>query len=168
MPSADAVVREVAFLTSTGDGLPALLTDDGGPWDVVAAYWPRTPAIRQTSLYLLRNTLTGTRLSNQRRIETHEFQGKLRWPIGATTVAATIAESEQAAFDSAISLLMKRIYGYVGDHTHGGRFLSVAEAPDPGRVTVRFDDPSQMATQGPSALLSATITYTADDRDFTV
>ena len=162
MSSADAVAREIVFLTASGDGLPALLTAAGGPFDVIQAYWPRTPATRQTGLYLMRTTLVGVRWANQRRIETHNFVGKLRWPIGATTTTVGIWEAEQAAFDAAVALLVQRIYAYLGDHTHGGAFLSVAEAPEPGRVSVHFDDPEHTTTQTP-ALLSATITYSADD-----
>lgn len=165
--NADAVTREAAFLSTSGDGLPALLRSAGGPWDIVAGYWPRTPATRQTGIYLMRATLVGARFSNQRRIETHDFRGKLRWPIGATTTSVGIWENEQAAFDAAIQLLTQRIYGYLGDHTHGNRFLSVAEAPEPGRVTVHFDDPEHTTAQSP-ALLSATISYSADDPDFTI
>lgn len=162
MSSADAVAREVAFLTNTGDGLPALQTSNGGPWDVVQAYWPRTPATRQTGVYLLRSAITGVRWANQRRIETFEFRGRLWWPIGASTTSIGIWETEQAAFDAAIALLTQRIYAYLGDHTHGGRFLSVAEAPEPGRVSVRFDDPETGMAQTASTL-TATITYSADD-----
>lgn len=165
--SSDAVAREVAFLTTTGDGLPSLLKSAGGPWDVVQAYWPRTPATRQTGIYLLRASLTGTRWANQRRIETHDFRGKLRWPIGSTTTSTGIWEVEQAAFDSAIQVLVQRIYGYLYDHTHGARFLSVAEAPEPGRVAVHFEDPEHTASQSP-AMLAATISYSADDNEIII
>lgn len=167
MSSADAVAREVAFLTASGDGLPALLTSAGGPWDVIQGYWPRTPATRQTGVYLLRSRTRGARRSNQRRIETYEFRGRLWWPIGATTTSVDIWETEQAAFDAAIALLTQRIYAYLGDHTHGGSFLSVAEAPSPGQVAVNFDDPVTSMAQTP-ALLSATITYSADDFELIV
>lgn len=163
-PSADAVDREAAWLSTSGDGLPALLKAQGGPWDVVQPYWPRTPLTRQTGIYLTRGGFTGVRFANHRRIETNDYRGKLRWPIGATTTALNLWESEQRAFDAAIALLVTRIYGFNGDHTHGGRFLSVAEAPEPGRVAVHFDDPEH--TMG-NNILSAIITYSADDRDFT-
>jgi hypothetical protein len=38
MSTADAVARELAWLTAVDD-LPSLLTGDGGPWDVIQAYW---------------------------------------------------------------------------------------------------------------------------------
>lgn len=166
MFTADVVDREAAYLATSGDGLPALLRTDGGPWDVVAAYWPRTPVTRQSGIYLTRATINATRFANQRRIESYDFRGKLRWPIGATTVGINLWEDEQRAFDAAIELLITRIYGFLGDHTHGGRFLSVAEAPEPGRIVVHFDDPEHLVTLGTN-VLSATITYAADDRDFT-
>jgi hypothetical protein len=165
--SADAVAREVAFLTASGDGLPALLKSDGGPWSVVQAYWPRTPLARQSGVYLMRSSLLGVRWANQRRIETHDFRGKLCWPIGSTTTSVGIWEVEQAAFDSAIALLTQRIYGYMFDHTHGARFLSVAEAPEPGRVLVHFDDPEHSNSQSP-AMLTATISYSADDNEIII
>lgn len=165
--SADAVAREIAFLTASGDGLPALLKSAGGPWDIVQAYWPRTPLARQSGVYLMRGSIMGYRWANQRRIETHEFRGKLRWPIGSTTTSVGIWEAEQAAFDSAIQMLTQRIYGYMFDHTHGNRFLSVAEAPEPGRVTVHYEDPEHSASQNP-AMLAATISYSADDNEIII
>lgn len=162
MSSADAVAREVAWLTTSGDGLPALLTSAGGPWDIVQAYVSRTPPTRQTAIYLLRSATVGVRRSNQRRIETYDFRGKMWWPIGATTSGSNLWEVEQAALDAAVALLVQRVYGFLGDHTHGGRFLSAAETPDPARVMVHYDDPEATANQSP-AILSATITYTVDD-----
>jgi hypothetical protein len=160
--SADAVAREAVWLTTSGDGLPTLLTTAGGPWDIVQGYTPRTPPTRQTAIYLTRTSTVGVRRSNQRRIETYDFRARLHWPIGSATTGSNLWEAEQAAFDSAIQLLTQRIYGFLGDHTHGGRFLSAAETPDPARVMTRFDDPEVTANQSP-AILSATITYTVDD-----
>ncbi|MGH7743283.1 MAG: hypothetical protein ACREQ5_00475 [Candidatus Dormibacteria bacterium] len=114
----------------------------------------------------MRAVLHDSRFAAQRRIDTYDFRGKLWWPIGATTTGTQIWETEQANFDAAIDLLIQRIRGTFLDHTHGGRFLSVAEAPEPGHITVHFDDPEHAATQTP-AVLTATITYSADDRDFT-
>ena len=53
MSTADAVAREVSWLTAV-DTLPSLLTANGGPWDNVQAYWARTPATQQTTIYVLR------------------------------------------------------------------------------------------------------------------
>lgn len=161
-----AVAREVTWLTATGDGLPSLLAADGGPWGVVQSYWARTPADRVSGIYLLRVARTETRWAAQRKRITHNFRGLLRWPIGSTTTGTGIWETEQAAFDDAIELLTERIRGFVGNHTHGGQFLSVAEAPDPATITVRFDPPEQTLILSP-AMLTAEITYSADDQDIT-
>jgi hypothetical protein len=158
--------REVAWLVATDDGLPALRRADGGPWDVVQGYATRTPSTRQTGIYLLRRGMSETRLSNQRKIQTHQFRGKLWWPIGASTTSTGLWEDEQRAFDDAIDLLVARIRGTVGDHTHGGGFLSVAEAPQNTSISVAFVDPDQTLSSSP-ACLRADISYSADDRDFT-
>lgn len=164
--TADAVAREVAWLTTTGGGLPSLLKSASGPWDICQGYWPRTQAARKTGIYLLRTSLREDRFANHRKINRYTFLAKLWWPIGSTTTASGLWETEQAAFDSAIDLLIARVRGLPGDHTHGGRFLSVAEAPTPGHIDVRFHDP-QHTTSGNPAVLTAEATWMADDYDFT-
>lgn len=168
MSTADAVEREANWLTTfnPADGLPALLKSNGGPWDIVQAYWSPSRSARQTRFYLVRGILTEDRFAAPRRMDHYTFTGKLYWPVGATTNGPGMWEAEQAAFDAAINLVLARVRGVLYDHTHGGQFLSVAEAPDPGRISVHFVDPE--AAQGNSpAELRATITYEADDRDFT-
>lgn len=163
--TADACAREAAWLaTATSDGLPVLLAAAGGPWDVIQAYLPRTPAGQQTQLYVLRRRLVTARFSQQRRMATHHFHLALVWPIGATAAGQQIAELEQAALDSAVALLVERIEGLVNDKSHGGRFLSVAEAPNGSTIDVEYGDPAQAAADG---RLTATVTYTADDADYT-
>lgn len=169
MSTADAVDREVAFLSITNDSLPILPSTAGGPWNVLQAYWPRTPATRQTGIYLLRPMLRDTRFAAQRRIDTYHYRAKLWWPIGATTATSGLWEDEQRAFDAAVDLLITRIRGFVGDHSHAspaGSFLSVAEAPEPGEITVIFADPETTASA--FTALRADISYSADDRDFVV
>lgn len=163
-----AVDLEAEWLRSSGDGCPALLKADGGPWDVVQAYWPRTPLTRQSGVYVMRGQLEEERFANQRKIQHYAFRLRLVWPIGGTTVGVALWEDEQRAFDAAIDDLVARIRGTLMDHMHGGRFLSVAEAPAPPRIAVQFDDPSHSATSNTSGpVLGATATYSADSRDFT-
>lgn len=165
MSTADAVDREIAFLSITTDTLPALSSAAGGPWNVIQAYWPRTPATRQTGIYLLRPLLRDTRFAAQRRIDTYHYRAKLWWPINNTTTDQW--ETEQRAFDAAIDLLIDRIRGFVGDHSHAssaGSFLSVAEAPEPGEISVMFADPE--TTAAAVNALRADLSYSADDRDF--
>lgn len=161
---ANAVTREAAWLAAHGDGLPALLTSNGGPWDVIQAYMPRTPAAQKTQIYVLRRRWQTERLSIGRRLPSYQFHLVAYWPIGATTTGTQIAETEQTAFDSALALLVQRIEGYVTDHSHGGRFLTVAEAPPNTVIAVEYGDPAQAVNAG---VLTATVTYTADDQDYT-
>ncbi len=59
--SADACDREAAWLSLPGtvaDGLPSLLVMDGGPWDVIQAYQPRTPAVRKAQVFVTRTDLS--------------------------------------------------------------------------------------------------------------
>jgi hypothetical protein len=161
--TADAVAREAAWLRSTGDQLPSLLAVDGGPWDVVQAYLPRTPADYQSQLYVLRRGWNSHRFAEQRRMPSYQFHLVALCPIGRTTTGEDIAEDEQQAFDNALDLVRLRIEGYVGDKSHGGRFLSVGETPDNGLLDVQYQDPAQGLADG---FLSATIAYGADDSDY--
>ncbi|MEY9937295.1 hypothetical protein [Streptacidiphilus sp. MAP5-3] len=164
MSLADAVAREADWLLTSGDGLPALAQADGGPFEVVQAYLPRTPGMRQTALYVIRRQFPTKRFGQQRRLATHHFQLRCRWPIGATTIGTQLAEIEQQAFDNALLLVVQRIEGFVGDKSHGGRFMSVAEAPNGAEILVQYGDPEQDI---PNGCLTATLTYTADDQDYT-
>jgi hypothetical protein len=156
MGTADAVDREVAWLTTSGDGLPDLLADVGGPWDNIQAYWPRTPATRQKSIYVMRRGFRDERTANVRRMPTYQFALKIVWPLSSGSGSA---ETEQRALDAAIDLLLQRIDGPMLDKTHGGRFLSVAE--NPRYVDVTFVDPEQ--TIAATASLRAEVAYSADD-----
>ncbi|MFL4491566.1 hypothetical protein ACJ6WD_09935 [Streptomyces sp. VTCC 41912] len=156
MSTADAVDREVAWLTTSGDGLPALLTSAGGPWGSIQAYQPRTPGRRNTYVIVLRRAIHDKRFANVRRMASYEFVLKLIWPL---TSGQGRAEDDQRAFDAAVDKLLTRIDGLPGDKSHGGRFRSVAENPE--YVTVRFVDPEQ--TMPPEAEFRAEVTYFADD-----
>lgn len=172
--SSDACDREAAWLSLPGtaaDGLPSLLVIDGGPWDVVQAYVPRTPAVRKGQVFVTRSTMVLERLANVRSIFAYDFVLKLRWPLSN---GAGNAESDQRAFDVAIHQLCMRIRG-IGpnqpggsDKTHNGAFLQVAEGSEvthtmPG-IRVQFVDPEQTITSGVD--FQATVMYAADDRDF--
>lgn len=162
MSTADAVARETAWLQaySAADGLPALLKGNGGPFDVVQAYVPRTGAQRQSRLYVTRSNLRVERFGFNRKINHHSFMLRLYWPQSSPTGQA---ESVQAAFDAAVDLVVQRVSGLFQDKTHGARFLSVAE--DPTSIDVQFADPVQSIQA--KAELAATITYQADDQDYT-
>ena len=164
MSFADAVQRESDWLNTVTDGLPVLPASAGGPWEVIQAYVPPTPNTQQTQLYVLRRRAKTARFAQQRRMPSHAFLLPLIWPIGATTTGPGIAEAEQQAFDNAIALLVQRIEGTVADKTHGGRFMSVAEAPNGTEIDVEYVDPAQTL---PDGRLLASVTYLADDPDYT-
>jgi hypothetical protein len=159
----DAVVREAGWLLRSGDGLPALLSTAGGPWDAIQPYFPRTPSKSQTQIYVLRRGFKTARFAQQRRLPTYQFHLSLWWPIGQGTTGPGIAETEQQNLDNAIDLLVTRIEGYVTDKSHGGEFMSVAEAPNGADIAVNIADPAQGI---PSGYLTASVAYTADDRDY--
>lgn len=160
MSTADAVARETAWLRdySPTDGLPNLLAPTG-PWTVIQAYVPRVTAERQTGIYVLRHQFKIARFANVRSMTTHHFRLKLVWPLSSGSGSA---ESDLQAFDNAIDLLLQRIAGPIGDKTHGGRFLSVAESHD--HITVDQDDPD--VTIPATAQFFGTVTYSADDQEF--
>ncbi|MFF0409059.1 hypothetical protein ACFYUY_01315 [Kitasatospora sp. NPDC004745] len=160
MSTSDAVDREAAWLQSFGDGLPALLTVNGGRWQNVQAYMPRTPGRRGSNIYVLRRSIREERFANVRRMAGYEFLLKLVWPLSSGTGSS---EADQRAFDLAVDDVLTRIGGFPGDKSHGGRFRSVAE--NPHWLEVRFDDP---ATTVPSeAEFHAQISYHADDIEIT-
>ena len=168
MSSADAVQREADWLAAfdAADGLPALLKSAGGPFDVVQAYVSRTPNQRQCRLYVTRSALRVERFSFNRMIDHHTFMLRLYWPQSSPSGQA---ESVQADFDAAVALVIQRINGPLAfvngvlDKTHGARFLSVAQ--NPADIEVQFADPE--ASIQAKAELTATITYQADDKDYT-
>lgn len=162
MTSADAVAREAAWLTSfdPDDGLPGLLRAAGGPFDVVQPYVPRTGAQRQSRLYVTRSALRVERFGFNRKINHHTFMLRVYWP---QTSPSGQAESVQADLDTAVDLVVQRISGLFQDKTHGARFLTVAE--DPTAIDVQFVDPEALIQA--KAELTATITYQADDQDYT-
>src|SRR4051812_43969382 len=134
--SADACDREALWLSlpgTTADGLPSLMAADGGPWDIVQAYVPRTPANRKTQIYVVRSNVRVERFGFNRTIAAYEMSLRLRWPLSN---GQGNAEQDQRAFDVAINMLLLRIRG-IGmnqpggaDKTHGGAFLQAAEGSD--------------------------------------
>jgi len=154
--TADAVARETAYLTTVGDGLPALLATAGGPWDTVQAYYPRTPYEMRRCIYVLRHRIQQRRWGAQRVAHQYPFRLICWWPILDATGSA---EVEQQAFDNALDLVLQRVLGPLGNKTHGGRFLSVGE--NPSTVDVDFTDPEHsVPTLGG---FRAEVTYSADD-----
>lgn len=159
--TADAVDRETAWLATAGDGLPALLKASGGPFDDVHAYYPRTPKMTARTLYVLRQRLGQNRFGAQRIISKYPMRLIVWWPMLGGKGFDGSAEAEQRALDAAIDLVLQRITGPVGDKTHGGRFLSVAE--EPRQLDGDFNDPTETISQG---YLRVDLTYSIDDFEF--
>ena len=160
--TADAVDREAAWLAQVDD-LPPLLVADGGMWQVVQAYLPvNRLATQQTGIYVTRRSLADQHPLSQRYRPQYEFVLKLKWPVKVTT--SPLAETEQRNMDVAVGYLLQRIRGPLGDKTHGGRFLSVAEVPEHAPVAVEWDDPE--TTVQAAKELTATVTYYADENEF--
>ena len=160
--TATAVAREAAWLQTSGDGLPALLASASGPFSIVQAYWPGPKLAQQkTGLYVDAKLISVARVSNQRIRNQYEFTLKVLWPVKSPT--PPIAENAQQALANAIELLVQRINGFVGDKTHGGAFLSVAE--NPRLITLAKEDPEVMLPQQPGMVqvLRESLTYRADD-----
>jgi hypothetical protein len=164
--SATAAAREAAWLQTANDSLPSLLADDGGPWDVIQAYWPGAHFAKDKhGIYVDARPVADPRVSNQRIRPQYTFVLSLTWPVKAqgaaagTSGKALIAETEQQNLDNAAALLIERIRGPLGDKSHGGRFLSVAE--NPRTVTYAKEDAAVTIPQHRAVL--ASITYKADD-----
>lgn len=151
-------VREAAWLQSSGaDGLPVLPAQYGGPFQVVQAYWPRTPAMNKTGLYVLRSRSLAPRVAAQRIRPRYQMRLRAVWPV--ITTGTPLLETAQQDFDDAITLVLTRIQGPLGDKSHGGAFLSAAE--DPRQVEVQFADPETSMAQHKS--LRADVLYQVDD-----
>jgi hypothetical protein len=166
MTTADAVAREAAWLQTTGDSLPSLLAEDGGPWDIVQGYWPGAREhVNLHGIYVDALTPVDLRVASMRIRPQYPFVLTLIWPVKAqgatagTSSKSLIAETEQQNLDSAAALVIQRIRGFTGDKSHGGRFLSVAE--NPRKVTYAKEEASVTIPQH-RALLGK-ITYFGDD-----
>lgn len=157
MSFGDALDREADWLKTTGDTLPDLTT----VFDVIQARWPRTPTTTKHGLYVLHDqtAMTNARTTNQHARNTYGMQLLLLWRF-KTVATAQPAEAEQAALDDAVDAVLGRVLGLLEDHTHGSRFLSVAE--DQTRVHVDITDAEQGLKAGEWI---ARIRYTADDFD---
>lgn len=158
---AGAVDREAAWLAaySPADGLPALLSNLGGPFDIVQGFWPRTPATQKPAIYVLLTTIDDQRTANIRIRPSYMFRLKIVWPVRMTS--AGLAEQEQRNLLAAVALLVQRIRGKLLDKTHDGAFLSAGEVPRMPGVHVEFDDPE--TTIDHAKELRAYVMYPADD-----
>jgi len=151
--------REAAWLNTTGDGLPSLNASANGPWQVLQAFYSRTPGTQQTQCYVWAGEIADNRVANIRIRTTYQVTLDLHWPVRQTT--SPLAEQEQQNFKNAVELLLQRIRGPVNDKSHGGAFLSAGEVPRQPGVHVQFEHPS--VTIPADKELRATVTYFVDD-----
>jgi len=166
MSSADAAQREADWLnTTSGDSLPFLPAEAGGPWDVIAAYTQGAQTrTNPTAVYVLRGPFQTLRVANQRTRPRYPMRLELHWPVRVISPgSSSIAATEQQAFDDAVELLRQRVAGPLGDKTHGGRFLSAAIAASRGQpdITVTPEQAAQTIRAGKE--LRACMTYLVDD-----
>ena len=164
MPTADACAREAAWLNTTGDGLPSLASSAGGPFQVVAAYEQGAQTRTQaTAVYVMRGAVQQVRVANQRVRPRYPVKLEMHWPVRVISPgASSIAATEQQNFDNAIELLRQRVTGPLGDKSHGGRFLSAAEAVrGQAAIDVQYEPPGQ--TIPANKELRATMAYFIDD-----
>lgn len=157
MSTSDAAAREYAWLNTTGDALPSLPYNAGGPFQVLEAYWPRTPATNKTGLYVLRPRMLAPRVAAQRIRPRYQMRLRVVWPVLTTT--SPLLETAQQDLDDAVALVLTRVQGPLGDKSHGGRFLSAAE--DPRQVEAQFADPETSMAQYKS--LRCDVLYAIDD-----
>lgn len=151
--------REAAWLQVATDSLPVLPSANGGPWDIIQAFWNRTPATQKTQIYVWSSSVEDERAMNVRIRPHYEITLLCHWPVRQT--AAPLAETEQQAFKNAVDLLIQRIRGPLGDKTHGGAFLSAGEVPRSPGVHVQYEPP--WVTIPADKELRCTVTYYADD-----
>lgn len=169
MGFADALQREADWFSSVVPGMPPMAVDQGGPWDLIVPYGRAkgtVPEGRKT-LYVARESAADGRIAIQQRTHAYMIILTLSWPVRSK---GSQPEDDMAALDQAIEDLLTRIRGPFMDHTHGARFLSVAEGHEgdgestPARIDVALDD---IDTAVANSKAKATLRYIAVDVAFT-
>lgn len=163
MGTDSAVARETAWLVTAGDSLPSLLAVNGGPWVVIAAYWQGAQTRTQApAIYVTRGKAEQIRVGNQRIRPRYPMRLELCWPVLAISPGgSSIAAQEQQALDNAVELLRQRVTGPLGDKSHGGRFLSVAEVKGAPGFEVTFEPAAE--TIRAAKEIRGLATYSIDD-----
>lgn len=168
MSFSDAVQREVDWLSDVVSGFPPLLAEQGGPFDTIDAYGSlleRSPdvIVHPKTLVVCRDhNAMDLRFAIQQRHYVHALRLELQWPLAAPG----LPEVEFALVDQALEDILTRTRGTFMDHTHGGRFESVAEGFEgdgtsgPARIDIDIDD---YRTAVANAQITARVTYVAVD-----
>lgn len=169
MSYSDALIRETAWLRDdlAGDGIRPLLIDVGdgtGPFQTVEAYGRRLDQ-RGHQLFVCRDPYVDRNVdaAGQWREGTHGIALMILWRQQSN---ASRAEVDQLALDEALERVLDRVRGLPADHSHGGRFFSVAE--DPAGIRVEYPDPRTILTPGDGPLSAGNaytvlVRYTATD-----
>lgn len=167
-PAFDTVEsREASWFTTdppaTFPTCPPLLVSNGGPFDVVQAFWQQVDE-RERELYIVmtesieaRDEQTLGAMGGMKGWK-HSLVLYLYWPVEDPTGSL---ENEQQNFRTAIAAVLTRIRGPQYDKTHGGQFAAVGGEAPGDRVTTRFGDVPTAIAQGQP--LTAQILYSAYD-----
>lgn len=168
MSFADAVAREVEWLSDPQDGLPALLVAQEGPFDLIVPYGrtrANSPDILTNPkvLAVARESAMDVRFDYQQRLFAHQFRLTVQWPL----TSPGTPEACFADVDAALDDLVAKIRGPWPDHTHGGRFMAVAEGMDTGATTQIDVVWSDYDTARVDNQITVTVRYVAVDAPFT-
>lgn len=169
MSYSDALSREADWLAAdlSASAIPPLLAgvgDGSGPFGVVAPYGRRL-AQRRHQLFVCRDPYTERPMDarGQWRQADHGIALMVLWSRQA---AGGESNFDQAELDQAVERIVDRVRGLPGDHTHGGRFFSVAE--DVAGIRVEYPDPRTLdqpadAPLGAGSAYTVLVRYTATD-----
>lgn len=169
MSYSDALQREAAWLKADlalfgRRPLLAGVGDGSGPFGVVEAYGRRLDQ-KVHQLYVCRDPYVerAADAAGVWREGTYGIALLILWRKGSN---AANAEAGQLALDEALERVLERVRGLPTDHTHGGRFFSVAE--DPGGIRIEYPDPRTVADLADAPLAAGNaytvlVRYSASD-----
>lgn len=154
-----AVTREAAWMTTDPPAgwaaAPPLMKATGGYFDIGQGYL-RSITKSGRNLYVLRESTAEARLAFGGMKEwRHHMLVIVYWSIESHTGQL---EVEEQANDTAIAAVLTRIRGPLGDHSHGGAFVGVAEDQSEIRVEAQNYVPNLEA-----GLIETHIRYIATD-----
>ncbi|HJV09472.1 MAG TPA: hypothetical protein VJ653_07315 [Acidimicrobiales bacterium] len=159
MSYADALDREAEWygLDLVDDGIPALASADGGPFDVVATHVRRL-AQAGHQLYLAHGPTTQPASSKSTTRLDHQVAALVLW---AAVGAGARAHVDQASMEEAVAKVIARVIGPVGDVGHGGRWFKVGPvSTEPANVLdlLRFADVIGAAGAAHTVIVRYTVT----------
>lgn len=101
------------------------------------------------------------RIAIGKRERIHTIEALITWPVVSGASSMT---DDQRYLGAAVEQLLTRIEGALGDHSHGGLFLSVGEDEDGNQADteVEYSDPIAALELDPP-VITATVTYRATE-----